>query len=71
MFRDIQFPVVLLNVTGNINLGAVSVGMPFLPQAAGTSPQMALGLPGAVLTGLTSAGLSAEHARGAAFPGSN
>jgi hypothetical protein len=30
LFRDVQVPVVLLNVTGNLNLGAVSVGMPFL-----------------------------------------
>lgn len=52
MFRDVQFPVVLLNVTGNLNLGAVSVGMPFLARASDASPQMALGLPGAYLTGL-------------------
>jgi hypothetical protein len=30
LFRDAQLPVVLLNITGNLNLGVISVGMPFL-----------------------------------------
>lgn len=30
MFRDVHVLVVLLNVTGNLNLGVISVGMPFL-----------------------------------------
>lgn len=37
-FRDVYIPVVLLNVTGNLNLGVISVGMPFLAEASDASP---------------------------------
>ena len=53
----IYLPVVVGNILATLNMGAISVAMPFLTQSLGISPEQGLALPAAYLIGLLAAAI--------------